>query len=78
MRFDPPEEGLEPGESIVWTRREGTSGKVIASGFLFFMISPVALVGIYNLYGLSMVGATAFLLLVILLILIHGEVILYQ
>jgi hypothetical protein len=67
LRFDPPEEGLGPGESIVWTRREGTSGKVIASGFLFFMFSPVALVGIYNLYGLSMVGATAFLLLVILL-----------
>ena len=67
MRFDPPEEGLEPGESIVWTRREGTSGKVIVSGFLFFMLSPVALVGAYNLYGLSFVGAVTFLLLVILL-----------
>jgi hypothetical protein len=65
LRFDPPEDGLQPGESIVWTRREGTSGKVIASGFLFFMCSPVALVGVYNLYGFGMVGATAFLLFVV-------------
>jgi hypothetical protein len=65
MRFDPPRQGLEAGESIIWTRREGTGGKVIVSGFLFFMISPVVMVWTYNLYGMSMVGAVAFLLFII-------------
>jgi hypothetical protein len=68
MRFDPPKQGLHAGESIVWTRREGTSGKVIASGFLLFMFGPVAVVGAYNLYGLSMVGPTAFLLFIIFIV----------
>ncbi|MHA1934706.1 MAG: hypothetical protein ACW97A_05450 [Candidatus Thorarchaeota archaeon] len=68
MRFDPPRQGLQAGESIIWTRREGTSGKVIASGFLFFMFSPLVLVGVYNLYGISMVGAAAFLLFFIFIV----------
>ena len=68
MQFDPPEQGLKPGETIIWTRREGTSGKVIASGFLFFMLSPVVLVGAYNLYGLSMVGTAAFLLFILFIV----------
>jgi hypothetical protein len=65
MRFDPPKKGLHAGESIIWTRREGTSGKVIVSGFFFFMFSPVAMVWSYNLYGLSMAGSVAFLLFII-------------
>jgi hypothetical protein len=56
MRFDPPGQGLEAGENIIWTRREGTSGKVIVSGFLFFMLSPVV-----------MVGPVLFLLLILLI-----------
>jgi hypothetical protein len=68
MKFDPPGRGLQAGESIIWTRREGTSGKVIASGFLFFMFSPVALVGTYNLYGMSMVGSAAFLLFILFIV----------
>ncbi|MHA2084777.1 MAG: hypothetical protein ACXABD_13550, partial [Candidatus Thorarchaeota archaeon] len=70
MRFDPPRQGLQVGESIIWTRREGTSGKVIASGFLFFMFSPVVLVGVYNLYGISMVGPAAFLLLFVFIVIV--------
>jgi hypothetical protein len=65
LRFDPPEKGLQSGEEIIWTRREGTSGKVIASGFLFFMFSPIVVVGVYNLYGMSMVGAVVFLLFIL-------------
>ena len=68
MRFDPPKQGLQAGEGIVWTRREGTSGKVIASGFLLFMFGPVAVVGAFNLYGMSMVGPTAFLLFIIFIV----------
>jgi hypothetical protein len=67
MRFDPPGQDLEAGENIIWTRREGTSGKVIVSGFLFFMLSPVVMVGAYNLYGMSMVGPVLFLLLILLI-----------
>jgi hypothetical protein len=65
MRFDPPKQGLHAGESIIWTRREGTGGKVIVSGFLFFMISPVVMVWSYDLYGMSMAGSVAFLLFII-------------
>ncbi|UCE11020.1 MAG: hypothetical protein JSW61_03555 [Candidatus Thorarchaeota archaeon] len=65
MRFNPPRQGLHAGESIVWTRREGTSGKVIASGFLLFIFGPVSLAGVYNLYGMSMVPPVVFLLFII-------------
>jgi uncharacterized membrane protein len=65
MRFDPPRHGLQADESIIWTRREGTSGKVIASGFLLFMFGPVSLAVVYNMYGMSMVGPVAFLLFII-------------
>ncbi|MHA3964735.1 MAG: hypothetical protein AM325_014485 [Candidatus Thorarchaeota archaeon SMTZ1-45] len=68
MRFDPPTQGLQAGESIIWTRREGTGGKVIASGFLLFMFGPVGLAVLYNLYGMSMVVSGAFLLFVIFIV----------
>jgi hypothetical protein len=74
MRFDPPKQGLHTGESIIWTRREGTSGKVIVSGFLFFMISPVAMVWSYDLYGMSMAGFVAFLLFIIFIAIVVGFV----
>ncbi len=68
MRFDPPRRGLQAGESIIWTRREGTSGKVIVSGFLLFMFGPVGLAAAYNLYGMSMVVSVAFLLFVFFIV----------
>jgi len=40
-RFDPPEEGLMPGESIVWTRRAGTGFWVIFFGFIIVIGGPV-------------------------------------
>ncbi len=41
------------------------SGRIIVSGFLFFMISPVLLVWSYDLYGWSFVGALFFLLFIL-------------
>lgn len=66
MRFDPPEEGLLPGESIVWTRPKGHSDRVIASGLGFFIVAPVILGYSYDLFGLGVEVAIGFLLLVIL------------
>ncbi|MFX1607328.1 MAG: hypothetical protein ACFFDD_15685, partial [Promethearchaeota archaeon] len=43
-RFDPPEEGVLPGESIVWTRRAGTSFVVIFFGFIVVIGGPVLVV----------------------------------
>jgi hypothetical protein len=40
-RFDPPDEGMLPGESIVWTRRAGTGFWIIFLGFLFAMGGPL-------------------------------------
>jgi hypothetical protein len=43
-RFDPPEEGVMPGESIVWTRRAGTGFWVIFFGFIIVIGGPVLVV----------------------------------
>ncbi|MGD9397716.1 MAG: hypothetical protein PVJ05_14875 [Candidatus Thorarchaeota archaeon] len=40
-RFDPPEEGMLPGERIVWTRRAGTGFWVIFFGFIIVIGGPV-------------------------------------
>ncbi|MFX0046178.1 MAG: hypothetical protein ACFE8Z_10040 [Candidatus Hermodarchaeota archaeon] len=40
-RFDPPDEGMLPGESIVWTRRAGTDFWIIFLGALFAMGAPL-------------------------------------
>jgi hypothetical protein len=44
-RFDPPEEGLMPGESIVWTRRAGTGFWLIFFGFIIVIGGPVLVFG---------------------------------
>ncbi len=40
-RFDPPEEGMLPGERIMWTRRAGTGFWVIFFGFIVVMGGPL-------------------------------------
>ena len=40
-RFDPPHEGMLPGESIVWSRRAGTGFWVIFFGAMLLMGGPV-------------------------------------
>ena len=43
-RFDPPEEGLMPGESIVWTRRAGIGFWTIFFGFMLVIGGPLLVV----------------------------------
>ena len=48
-RFDPPEEGLLSGESIVWTRRAGIGFWVIFFGFLVILGGPFLMLGGFEL-----------------------------
>ncbi|MHA2201774.1 MAG: hypothetical protein ACXABN_18025 [Candidatus Thorarchaeota archaeon] len=50
-RFDPPEEGLMPGESIVWTRRAGIGFWTIFFGFIVVILGPVLVV-----FGIEDIG----------------------
>ncbi len=52
-RFDPPEEGLMPGESIVWTRRAGISFWTIFFGFIIIILGPVFVVFGIEDFGFS-------------------------
>ncbi|MHA2065911.1 MAG: hypothetical protein ACXABY_16190, partial [Candidatus Thorarchaeota archaeon] len=52
-RFDPPEEGLLPGESIVWSRRAGTGFWIIFFGFMLFIGGPLVSFLTLDAYGLS-------------------------
>ena len=54
-RFDPPEEGLMPGESIVWTRRAGTGFWLIFFGFIIVIGGPAILLGFSQDFGISLV-----------------------
>jgi len=44
-RFDPPEEGLMPGERIVWTRKAGTGFWLIFFGFIIIIGGPAIFLG---------------------------------
>jgi hypothetical protein len=66
LRFDPPEEGVLPGETIVWTRPKGHSDRVIASGLGFFIVAPVILGNVYDLFGLVTEVIVGIVLLAIL------------
>jgi hypothetical protein len=52
-RFDPPHEGMLPGESIVWSRRAGTGFWVIFFGALLLMGGPVLTFASLDSFGLS-------------------------
>lgn len=52
-RFDPPEEGMLPGESIVWSRRAGTGFWVIFFGAMLLMGGPVLSFASLEAFGLS-------------------------
>ncbi|UCE11021.1 MAG: hypothetical protein JSW61_03560, partial [Candidatus Thorarchaeota archaeon] len=52
-RFDPPDVGMLPGESIVWSRRAGTGFWVIFFGALILMGGPVLSLVSIDAFGLS-------------------------
>ncbi|MHA2005342.1 MAG: hypothetical protein ACW960_14815, partial [Candidatus Thorarchaeota archaeon] len=52
-RFDPPHEGMLPGESIVWSRRAGTGFWVIFFGAMLLMGGPVLTFASLDAFGLS-------------------------
>jgi len=52
-RFDPPEEGVLPGESIAWSRKAGTGFWLIFGGFLIVLGGPVVLLLAYEELGTS-------------------------
>ncbi|MFW9835478.1 MAG: hypothetical protein ACFFEK_15865 [Candidatus Thorarchaeota archaeon] len=53
-RFDPPEEGIYPGESIVWTRRKGTGFWLIFFGFIIVIGLPALFFGVIEDFGYSL------------------------
>ncbi|MHA1934707.1 MAG: hypothetical protein ACW97A_05455 [Candidatus Thorarchaeota archaeon] len=63
-RFDPPEEGMLPGERIVWSRRAGTGFWVIFLGALLLMGGPVVSFVSVDAFGLSVGIIFGFLTLV--------------
>ncbi|MHA1962400.1 MAG: hypothetical protein ACW99U_19525 [Candidatus Thorarchaeota archaeon] len=52
-RFDPPEVGMLPGESIVWSRRAGTGFWVIFFGAMILMGGPAVTLASLDAFGLS-------------------------
>ncbi|MFW9968082.1 MAG: hypothetical protein ACFFEA_13085 [Candidatus Thorarchaeota archaeon] len=52
-RFDPPEVGMLPGESIVWSRKAGTGFWIIFFGFIVVMGGPVVSFVSVDSFGLS-------------------------
>ena len=62
-RFDPPEEGMFPGESIVWTRRAGIGFWLIFFGFIIVIGFPAIFFGVVEDFGFPF--ALPFLILAI-------------
>ncbi|MFX1368560.1 MAG: hypothetical protein ACFFAY_08190 [Promethearchaeota archaeon] len=52
-RFDPPAEGMLPGESIVWSRRAGTGFWVVFFGAILVMGGPVLSFASLDAFGVS-------------------------
>jgi len=50
-RFDPPEEGMLPGEEIVWTRKAGSVFWIIFCGACTPMLPLVILPFAYEILG---------------------------
>ncbi len=52
-RFDPPAEGMLPGESIVWSRRAGTGFWVVFFGAILVMGGPLLSFASLDAFGVS-------------------------
>jgi hypothetical protein len=65
-RFDPPEEGMMPGESIVWTRRAGFGFWIMCLGLSVFIVGPIIAFDFQEDFGLGNLEATIIIALVII------------
>ncbi|MFW9800206.1 MAG: hypothetical protein ACFFD9_07215 [Candidatus Thorarchaeota archaeon] len=73
-RFDPPKEGLWPGESIVWTRRAGTGFWIIFVGFIVLMGGPALSLVAFEEFGMAVAGPLVFLTLIGVIIILGSFV----
>jgi hypothetical protein len=71
--FDPPEEGLMPGESIAWTRRAGTGFWLVFFGFIIVIGGPAVLFGVIQ----ELSSPLAFLFAILVAAGIIGEISLF-
>ncbi|MFQ5832362.1 MAG: hypothetical protein ACE5H4_06655 [Candidatus Thorarchaeota archaeon] len=63
-RFDPPKEGLWPGENIVWTRRAGTGFWIIFVGFIVLAGGPALSLVALDEFGMAVATPLLFLTLI--------------
>ncbi|MFW9888264.1 MAG: hypothetical protein ACFFER_08790 [Candidatus Thorarchaeota archaeon] len=71
IRFDPPHEGMLPGESIVWSRRAGTGFWVIFFGGILVIGGPMLTFASLDAFGLPislMFGVLTLVGLIMLLV----------
>jgi hypothetical protein len=64
VRFNPPEEGLKPGENVVWVRKRGTSFWVIFFSMMLGIGGAVCTINAYAFLG----SALALPLLILIVI----------
>lgn len=68
-RFDPPEEGMLPGENILWTRRAGTGFWIIFFGMIIVTGGPFLFIDGFELgLTISSIFLGLYILAIILLI----------
>jgi hypothetical protein len=64
MRFNPPEEGLEAGENIVWARKRGISFWVIFCSMMLGIGGTVCTVNAFAFVGIVLAGPLLVLMVV--------------
>ena len=72
--FSPPDEGLKPGESILWNRRAGMAASMMIGGAFCLVFSPWILLLAFASFG-QLVGNWAFLMVVAYLLLALFELV---
>jgi len=65
MRFNPPDEGLRPGENIVWARKRGTSFWVIWCSAMLGIGGGVGTIIAFAIIGRIVLGVPLLILVII-------------
>ncbi|MGQ4910828.1 MAG: hypothetical protein ACP6KW_01535 [Candidatus Thorarchaeota archaeon] len=66
--FSPPDTGLKPGESVLWTRRAGMASKIMFGGGCCIVGAPWLLLVAYGIAGPSVGNVLLYLVLLVLLL----------